>query len=78
MRLCFGLILLLAPWASGELRIRDYNGDVKVTRVVLDSLSSERTYYLDVDGDGRRDTVQLYFEQVGYHLSASTAETRSG
>jgi len=76
MRPCLALVMILFSLTSGELRIRDYFGDVEVTRVVLDSLRSPRTYQIDVDGDGRKDTVRLYFEQVGYHLVCLDGEDK--
>lgn len=72
MRLCLVALALLPAVVSGELRIRDYNSDVSVTRVRLDSIAGRLTYYLDADGDGRKDTLLLYFEQVGYELTWKT------
>lgn len=66
------LFVLLVSVANGELRIRDYNGEVRVTRVRLDSIDGCLTYHLDADGDGRKDTLLLYFEQVSYQLVWNT------
>lgn len=62
------LLLLLGSWARGELQIRDYYRSVKVTRVRLDSMVAESTYYLDADGDGKVDSLLLGPDQVGPSL----------
>ncbi len=54
---------------NAELQIRDYYGEVKPIRVCLDSFNDPAFYYLDVDGDGKKDTLKIYFEQVGYWLA---------
>ncbi len=51
---------------NGKLLVRDYYGDVNVVRVRLDSLTEPVFYYLDVDGDGKNDTLKIYGEQTGY------------
>ncbi len=68
MRLSLTIVLLLASAAYAELRIRDYHGEVAVTKVNLDSVRNSRSFRMDVDGDGKKDSVLLYFEQTSYNL----------
>ncbi|MBN2465572.1 hypothetical protein JXD38_08130 [candidate division WOR-3 bacterium] len=62
------LALVLVSAASAELRITDYDGAVKATKVNLDSVRNSRSFRVDVDGDGKKDSVELYFEQSSYSL----------
>jgi hypothetical protein len=68
MRLFAVLSLALVPAAVAELRIKDSHGDVVVTKVRLDSLRNARSFRMDVDGDGTKDSIVVYFEQSYYGL----------
>ncbi|MEO0074855.1 MAG: hypothetical protein ABIK31_01950 [candidate division WOR-3 bacterium] len=64
------LIVLIIPNNSYAQNIkgRDYFGEINPIRFELDS---NYTYLWDLDGDGKKDTVRIYFSQTYWALEVS-------
>jgi len=61
-------LLAIASAGRAELKVTDSRGAVPVTRVNLDSVKGKVSFLQDIDGDGRNDTLKVFFRQAYYQL----------
>ncbi len=67
-RLLLAGLLAIISAGRAELKVTDARGTVPVTRVNLDSVKGKESFLQDIDGDGRLETLKVFFRQVGYEL----------
>ena len=63
------LLTVVAAPAVAVMRGRDYKGDITVNSIEVGHLIGKKAVRVDVDGDGVKDTLDIYFRQTGYTVS---------
>uniref|UniRef100_A0A7V3ZTS6 Uncharacterized protein n=1 Tax=candidate division WOR-3 bacterium TaxID=2052148 RepID=A0A7V3ZTS6_UNCW3 len=68
------LLLLFLIFFPNEklIRGRDYFQEIKVSRFLL----KDTTFYFDLDGDKKKDTLLLYFYQTEYQLEVRSHKSK--